>query len=163
VAPAEGLLCVVHHSPTSTPHSGTSSTGAIAMVQVDPTARGMCDWNHARATRVTFTLKVHDVLDDATVAWRSNHGYRDAASHEAGSPGVAWNPQREIHASTSTESEPRHPGHRVAQSRPNRGMAVDANPDRPGRRLIAFGCAGPCLRRRWSRIDDNGTSRHCSR
>jgi hypothetical protein len=62
VAPTEGLLCVVHHSPTSTPHPGTYGTGAIAMVQFEPTVRRMCDWNHARATRVAFTVKVHSVF-----------------------------------------------------------------------------------------------------
>jgi hypothetical protein len=42
-------------------------------------------------------------------------------------------------------SEPGHPGHRTARPRQQRGRAVDANPDGPGRRRSAIGCAGRTL------------------
>jgi hypothetical protein len=43
MAPAEGLLCVGHRSPTSMPTPERSSAGATTMVPFDPNVRRMCD------------------------------------------------------------------------------------------------------------------------
>jgi hypothetical protein len=61
---------------------------------------------------------------------------------------VDWNPQREIHSSASTETRnfgTSSFGLSDSSVSPLRRRAVDAHPDRPGWRRIAFGCAGLAL------------------
>jgi hypothetical protein len=97
---------------------------------------------------MTLTVTVHDhVLDDVTVALRSHTAI---PSVQITAILMSRRVRPAVRGWTGTpnqKSTPQHPPtpNVVIRSRQHRGKAVDANPNRPGRRCIALGCAGRAL------------------